>query len=126
VGWQGVYPVDEKVPGKVTVASGVLVTIVQLTTQEIPGVHEMCAAWTRDVNRFLGDERVGDGVEIRVDKDEITIDLYIIVEHDVSMLQLGRRIQAEVARAAEEMTGMDVKAINVHIEDVRYPPAQLS
>lgn len=117
---------DEKVPGKVTVAPGVLVTIVQLTTQELSGVHEMCAAWTRDVNRFLGDERVGDGVEIRVDKDEITIGLYIIVEHDVSMLQLGRRIQAEVARAVEEMTGMDVKAINIHIEDVYYPPAQLS
>ena len=117
---------DEKVPGKVTIASGVLVTIVQLTTQEIPGVHEMCAAWTRDVGRFLGDERVGNGVQIRVEDDEITIDVYIIVDHDVSMLQLGRRIQAEVARAVEEMTGMDVKVVNVHIEDVHYPPAQLS
>jgi uncharacterized alkaline shock family protein YloU len=38
------------------------------------------------------------------------------------MLQLGKRIQAEVTRAIEEMVGMKVKEVNVHIEDVYYAP----
>jgi len=114
--------VGEKIPGKVTIAPEVLVTIAQLTTEEIPGVHQMSTDWTRDVNRFLGNTSVGDGVQVQVKGNQVDLDLYIVVEHDVSMLQLGRRIQSEVTRAIEEMVGMRVKEINVHIEDVYYLP----
>ena len=110
----------QTVPGIVTISPEVLVTIAQLTTQDIPGVHEMSIDWTREVNRFLGNERVGDGVQIQVEGNQVVVDLYIIVEHTVNMLQLGRAIQAEVTRAIEEMVGMDVRAVNVHIEDVHY------
>ena len=115
---------DEKIPGKVTIAPEVLVTIAQLTTQDIPGVQQMSMDWTRDVNRFLGNTRVGDGVQVAVKGNQVGVDLYIVVDHDVTMLQLGKRIQAEVTRAIEEMVGMQVKEVNVHIEDVHYPPAQ--
>ncbi len=114
---------DEQSPGKVTIAPEVLVTIARLTTLDIPGVHHMSTAWMRDVNRFLGNTGVDDGVRVRVEDGRVSVDLYVVVEHDVSMLQLGRRIQAEVTRAIEEMVGMEVKEVNVHIEDVHYPPA---
>ena len=84
---------DEKVPGRVTIAPGVLVTIAQLTTQEIEGVHAMSVDWTRGVNRFLGNTSVSDGVRVEVKDDRVRVDLYVVVEHDVNMLQLGRRIQ---------------------------------
>ena len=113
---------NEQSPGKVTIAPEVLVTIARLTTLDIPGVHQMCTAWMRDVNRFLGNTGVDDGVWVRVEDGRVSVDLYVVVEHDVSMLQLGRRIQAEVTRAIEEMVGMEVKEVNVHIEDVYYPP----
>jgi len=117
---------EEKVPGRVTIAPEVLVTIVQLTTQEVPGVKQMYTNWTRDVNRLLGNMGIGDGVQIEVTDGRVTVDLYIIVEHDVNMLQLGRRIQADVTRAIEELVSMDVKEVNVHIEDVHYPPSESS
>lgn len=112
---------NEKAHGQVTIAPEVLVTIVQLTTQEISGIHEMTANWTRDVNRFFGDMRIGDGVQIQVRNNQITVDLYVIVDHHVNMFQLARRVQHEVARAVREMTGMNVAAVNVHITDVYYP-----
>jgi uncharacterized alkaline shock family protein YloU len=110
----------DPVPGTVTIAPEVLVTIAQLTAADIDGVHDMSVGWTREVNRFFGNERVGDGVQIKVDGDQVVVDLYVIVEHDVNMLQLGRTIQGQVTRAIEEMVGMDVRAVNVHIEDVAY------
>ena len=112
----------EKIPGKVTIAPEVLVTIAQLTTKDIPGVHQMSMDWTRDVNRFLGNMSVGDGVQVQVKGNQVGVDLYIVVEQDVSMLQLGKRIQADVTRAIEKMVGMQVKEVNVHIEDVHYLP----
>ena len=110
----------DRVSGSVTIAPEVLVTIAQLTTQDTEGVHEMSPAWTREVNRFFGNEHVGEGVQIKVQDGEVIVDLYIIVDHDVNMLQLGRTLQSEVTRAIEEMVGMDVRTVNVHIEDVYY------
>jgi uncharacterized alkaline shock family protein YloU len=110
----------ETIPGTVTIAPEVLVTIAQLTTQDIPGVHEMSVDWTRKVNRFFSNERVGDGVQVQVEGNKVVVDLYIVVKHDVDMLQLGKKIQAEITRAIEEMVGMNVRAVNVHIEDVHY------
>jgi uncharacterized alkaline shock family protein YloU len=114
----------DRVPGTVTIAPEVLVTIAQLTTQEVEGVHGMSPAWTRDVNRFFGHVHVGDGVRIKVEDTKVTVDLYIIVDQNVNMLRLGRELQSEVTRAIEEMVGMDVRSVNVHIEDVYYAPEE--
>jgi uncharacterized alkaline shock family protein YloU len=114
--------VKENAPGQVTIAPEVLVTIAQLTTQDVEGVCGMSTDFARDVNRFFGNMRVGDGVQIEVQDDQVTVDLYVIVEPDVNMLQLGRRVQAQVTRAIQELVGMKVQEVNVHIEDVRYQP----
>jgi uncharacterized alkaline shock family protein YloU len=115
----------EKVPGTVTIAPEVLVTIAQLTTQDVPGVYAMGTDWARDVNRFFGNTHVGDGVRVKVDGSQVTIDLYVVVEQDVNMLRLGREIQSEVIRAVEEIVGMEVRVVDVHIEDVHYVPEEL-
>jgi uncharacterized alkaline shock family protein YloU len=114
----------DKVPGTVTIAPEVLVTIAQLTTQDIPGVYAMGMDWTRDVNRFFGNTHVGNGVRVQVDGIQVAVDLYVVVEHDVNMLRLGREIQSEVIRAIEEMVGMKVRTVDVHIEDVHYVPGE--
>jgi uncharacterized alkaline shock family protein YloU len=114
----------DRAPGTVTIAPEVLVTIAQLTAQDVEGVHEMSPAWTREVNRFFGQVHVGDGVQIKVEDTEVTVDLYLIVDHDVNMLRLGRKLQSEVTRAIEEMVGMDVRSVSVHIEDVYYAPEE--
>ena len=115
---------SESIPGAVTIAPEVLVTIVRLAAQDIPGVHSMSADWTRDVNRFFGNSRVGDGVQTRVQGDRVSVDLYVVVEPDANMFELGRRIQAEVTRSIEDLLGMRVQQVNVHIEDVYYPLAE--
>jgi uncharacterized alkaline shock family protein YloU len=112
------------VPGTVTIAPEVLVTIVRLATEEIPGVHSMSTDWTRDVNRFLGNTSVGDGVQTSVQGEQVSVDLYVVVEPESNMLELGRRIQVEVTRSIEDLLGMQVQDVNVHIEDVYYPLAE--
>jgi uncharacterized alkaline shock family protein YloU len=123
-GRKEVAEVNEALPGTVTIAPEVLVTIVRLTTQAIPGVHAMSGDWTRDVNRFLGNARVGDGVQTSVQGDRVSVDLYVVVEPGTNMLDVGRTIQEEVTRAIEDMLGMEVREVNVHIEDIHYPLAE--
>jgi uncharacterized alkaline shock family protein YloU len=64
---------------------------------------------------------VHDGVRIDVKDHAVTVDLYLVLQHDRNVRAIGRAVQAAVARAIQEMVGMDVLAVNIHIEDIAYP-----
>jgi uncharacterized alkaline shock family protein YloU len=76
----------------------------------------------REVDRFLGIS--GRSVDVEVREGKVIADLHLIAGPDVSLLQLGRKVQYEVTRAIQKMLGMPVEAVNIHIEDVVYPPAK--
>lgn len=103
------------IPGAVTVEPTVLETIARLTALEVPGVAEIAE---RDVDRLLG--MAGKSVAVLVKDGRVFVDLHIIAGPDQSLLQLGRKVQYEVTRAVQQMIGMPVEAVNVHIEDVMY------
>ncbi len=107
---------SEEIPGAVTVEPEVIETIARHTALEVPGVVRIAE---RDVDRILG--LTGKSVVIAVDKGQVLVDLYLIAGPDISLLQLGRAVQYEVTRAIQQMVGMPVDAVNVHIEDVIYP-----
>jgi len=111
---------EEKL-GKVTIAPEVLVTIARLTTLCTPGVVRMSTDWMGNVNRLLGRTSSGGGVRIEVEDDAVTVDLYVIVEPGVNMYNLGQAIQAEVTRAINDMVGVTVRTVNIHIQDVDEP-----
>jgi len=112
--------VEEKL-GKVIIAPGVLVTIARLTALSTPGVARMSPGWTHSMGRLLRRRGPGQGVKIEVEDDTVSADLYIVVEQDVNVLKLSQEIQAEVSRAIHDMVGMDVKEVNIHIQDVEIP-----
>ena len=104
-------------PGHVTIAHGVLVTIAHLTTLGVPGVVRMIPPGVQGLLRRGSDE----GVLVEVEDDRVRFDLFIIADANAHLREVGQKIQAEVARAIRDMVGMDIEAINVHIQDVAYP-----
>jgi uncharacterized alkaline shock family protein YloU len=101
--------------GKITIAPEVLETIARLTTLAVPGVARMASP--PGMRRLLG----YNGVRIEVIENSVRVRLYVVTEPHVNMLGVGRQIQAEVTRAIQDMVGMRVQSIDVHIEDVAYP-----
>lgn len=101
--------------GRVTVAQRVLDAIAQLTTLNVPGVVRLAARG--------GLRRGSDGVRVDVVDDKVFVDVYVIVTHDANMRQIGKEIQAEIARAMNQIVGMDAAEVNVHIQDVEPPAA---
>ena len=93
--------------GRVTVAQNVLDTIVQLTALSVPGVSRM---GTRSGSRH--------GTRVQVHDQQVVVDVHVIVAPDANMREVGRAIQIEVARAVRDMVGMEVAAVDVHIQDV--------
>jgi len=106
----------EEKSGLVMVSPQVLTTIARQATLNVPGVVSMSPGLS--FNRFLGRVKGREGVRVTVEEGTVSIDLFIIVEPQVNMLHLGQEIQREVTRAIQELVGMAVREVNVHIEDV--------
>jgi len=111
-------PESMRSPGSTTIAPGVLTTIARLTALSVPGVMGM-APVPGGVNRLFR-RGSGEGVRIEVEEDVVSVDLYLELALGSNMRDVGRRVQAEVERAIKDMVGMEVREVNVHIEDV-YP-----
>ncbi len=104
--------------GKITVAPDVLVTIARMAALSVPGVSRM-AQVTGGVNRLFK-RGSNDGVRLEVEDNIIVAGLYLILKKDVNVREVSRNVQQQVARALQEMVGMDVAEVEIHIEDIDY------
>jgi len=104
-------------PGVVRVARQVLTTIVINAALQVPGVVRMARA-TDQWSRFLGREVPRQGVSLTIKDTTVSADLYIVVATGVRVVDVGSAIQEEVAAAIEHMVGMQVREVNVYVQDV--------
>ncbi|HMB25470.1 MAG: Asp23/Gls24 family envelope stress response protein [Chloroflexota bacterium] len=102
--------------GKTTVSPDVLVTIARLSALSVTGVSRM-AHIPGGVNRLFK-RGAGDGVRIEVQDNVLVANLYLILKPHVNIREVSRNVQQQVARALQEMVGMDIGGIEIHIEDI--------
>jgi len=103
-------------PGKTTVAPDVLITIARMATLGVAGVSRM-AAVPGGVNRLFR-RGASEGVRIAIADDNVYADLYFILQQDVNIREVSRNVQHQVTRAIQEMVGMEVGRVDIHIEDI--------
>ncbi|MGD2143660.1 MAG: Asp23/Gls24 family envelope stress response protein [Anaerolineae bacterium] len=100
--------------GKITIAPGVLVTTARLTALAVPGVARLIPP--PGVGRLFHN----DGVKVEIVDNKVYVKVYVMTEAGVNMLRVGRTIRMEISRALQGMVGVDVHAVDVHIEDVSH------
>ena len=105
------------IPGSVTTEPEVLEIMVWLAANEVSGVVKIKY---EELDRFLSSKPVS----VTVEHGQVTADLHVIAKPNQSLLRLGRKIQREVIRTIQQMVGMPVNAVHVHIDDVVYPNAE--
>lgn len=94
-----------------------LIGIISRTARDVPGVVRMGTVPPSRVGQLLTGGQTRDGVLVRVDH-AVSADLYLVAQSDMPLLDLGTEVQSAVARAIRDMVGMDVREINVYIQDV--------
>ncbi len=103
--------------GKVSIAPNVLVTIVQKTATSVVGVQRLSDN-VPGVQRFFGLQTADQGVRVGVAENRVSVDVYLIARRGVDLFQMGRALQQDITRAIEDIVGMQVQEVNIHIEDV--------
>ena len=109
---------SDRPPGKTTVSPDVLISIAKLSALGVSGVSHM-APISGGVNRLFR-KGANEGVRIEVEDDTVYADIYLVLKKDVNIREVSRNVQQQVARAIQEMVGMDVGHVDIHIEDIEY------
>ena len=104
--------------GRTTIAPDVLVTIARLSALGVAGVAGLSPVPGGVDQFFKGGQN--EGVRIVVKGLAVGVDLYVVTQSDISMRDVARNVQAEVTRSIQDIVGMDVLYVNVHIEDVDF------
>ncbi len=105
--------------GTITYADEVVATIAGLAAVGIPGVAGMSGGIVGGIAEFLGKKNPSKGVKVEVTNGEVTVNLQIVAEYGVEMPKVSENMQDNVKNDLERMTGLKVKAVNVHIQGIK-------
>ena len=117
----------EMPPGEVTIAPGVLATIVAMTAQAQPGVLRLSPRTpSPGLGRIRPRGATAEGLRIDLlDDGSALVEVHVIADPSARLQDLGKVLQAEITRALEHMAGTPVEAVNVFIDDVEFDGAEL-
>jgi uncharacterized alkaline shock family protein YloU len=103
--------------GRITIAPEAVAQIVGHTAAECYGVVDM--AGRGRVARMLTRDRLTQGIEVDAGPDGLAIDLHVVLEYGLNLAEVAAAIRSRVAYEVARLTGLEVAAVEVHIEDVR-------
>lgn len=104
--------------GEVMIADDVIATIAGLAATEVEGVSSMQGNVTNELVGKLGMKNLTKGVRIKVSEAGVKVDLSIQMRYGYSIPKTCKAIQEKVKAAIENMVGLSVEVVNVHIVGV--------
>jgi uncharacterized alkaline shock family protein YloU len=101
--------------GRITISHDVVAHIVGRVAAEAYGVVGMASR-----KRLLTRDRLRQGVTVRGSGDDaVTIELSVIVEYGLNLAEVASTLRNRVQYEVERLTGLQVKSVEVRIQDVR-------
>lgn len=106
--------------GRIQVSDEAIAEIAVTAALKVEGVAAMGTAGRMEsLAQVLGVDRGGRGVLVEMSGRELSLDVNILLEFGADVAEVGLSVQEAVAAAVEQMTGLDVRDVNVAIQGVR-------
>ena len=107
----------------IQIADEVVAVVAGVAVAEIPGVYSMAGGFAGGITEVLsGKKNLSKGIKVEVGEKEAKIDVNIIVEYGTRIPDIAFEIQNRVKKAVENMTGLKVTQVNVHVQGVNTEP----
>ncbi len=110
---------NDQEPGSNIIYSNEVVSIIAgVAASEVEGIANMVSAPN---GGLLGKNRnVTKGVKVEIGTEEASVDLYVTVEYGKPIQKVAQDVQEVVHKAIEEMTGLHVVRVDVHVQGVSF------
>lgn len=108
--------------GIIKISDEVVGVIADLAASEIKGVVGMSSGIAQGITQILsGKKNLTKGVKINIEEESASIDLYLVIEYGVKIPEVASKVQENVKRTVESLTGLNVSAVNVFVQNVALP-----
>jgi len=103
----------------IKIASDVIAVISGVAVSEVKGVFAMAGGFAGGISEVLkGKKNLAKGIKVETENNKAKIDVNIIVEYGARIPDVAFEIQNRVKKSVEEMTGLKVEEVNVHVQGV--------
>lgn len=103
--------------GRITISSEAVAQLVGHTAAECYGV--VGTGGRGRVSKLLTRDRLTQGISVRRGAEGLQIDLHVVVEYGLNLAAVAATLRSRVTYEVERLTGLQVAAVEVHIQDVR-------
>ncbi len=107
--------------GTVKIADDVVAMIAAFAALDVEGVACMPGEVTREMISKGGMKKIAKSVKVDVTREGVGADLSIIMEYGYNIPATSSRVQKRVKNAIEEMTGLAVIDVDIHISGISIP-----
>ncbi|MDO5695767.1 MAG: Asp23/Gls24 family envelope stress response protein [Eubacteriales bacterium] len=108
--------------GNVFIADHVVENIAAIAALEVAGVS---SRWDVKKSRRLVEKNLNKilpkRMKVQIDGDNIHVRMFITVAFGYNVLTVCKNVQNKVKNSIQNMTGMNVSAVNVHVVNIEEP-----
>ena len=109
----------------IQISNDVVAVIARVAVSEVQGVYGMAGGFAGGISEvFSGKKNMAKGIKVDVEGDKAKIDVNIIVEYGSRIPDVAFEIQNRVKKSVENMTGLKVEEVNVHVQGVNTDTAK--
>ena len=109
----------------IKISDDVVAVIAGVAVSEVPGVASMAGSFAGGISEvFSGKKNMAKGIKVEIADNDTKIDVNIIVEYGTRIPDVAFEIQNRVKKAVENMTGLNVEEVNVHVQGVNTDTAK--
>ena len=109
---------------KIHIADEVLANIAALAVGKVPSIVPSTTGVGEGLAGFLGMKNPSKGIKVETGDNGVSIDIYVNMEYGCRINDIAKQLQSTVREDLEEMTGLKVLQVNVHVLSINIKDSQ--
>lgn len=105
----------------VRISPEVIGIVAGIAASEVAGIAGMSAGLVGGIAEKLGRKDLSKGIKVHQDEEKIRLEINIIIEYGAKIPEITRALRDSVRRSVENTTGLEVTAINIHVQGLYLP-----
>ena len=110
----------DAVKGELTYEDKVIQKIIGLSLEKVDGLLAVDGGFFSNLaDKIVNTDHVGNGVNVEVGKEQVAVDLNVVVEYQKNVPDLYKHIKEVVVSQVSKITDLEVVEVNVNVVDIK-------
>ena len=110
----------DAVKGELTYEDKVIQKIIGLSLEKVDGLLAVDGGFFSNLaDKIVNTDNVANGVNVEVGKEQVAVDLNVVVEYQKNVPELYKHIKEVVVSQVSKITDLEVIEVNVNVVDIK-------